>query len=72
MSKTILKKGLEGSLGYCDNVTMTIGKSDFEGGVDNCAHKWKTAGICNHKTAGRLHAEMKQQYCGAPPPPGEC
>ena len=37
--KTILKQGREGGLVYCTNLTMTIGKSDFEGGVDTCAQK---------------------------------
>ena len=34
VSKTILKKGTEGSLVYCANGAMTIGNSDFEGGTD--------------------------------------
>ena len=45
MSKTILKKGLEGGLEYCANVPMTIGKSEFEGGVAAYEQKWKTADI---------------------------
>ena len=51
---------------------MNIGKSDFEGGVATCAQKWKTYDICKFKSAGMLHEENKQHYCGAPPPPGEC
>ena len=37
-----------------------------------CAQQWKTADIRKRKPAGRLHAENKQQDCGAPPPPGKC
>ena len=72
VSNTILKQGLEGGLGYCANVPMNIGKYDFEGGVATCAQKLKTADIRKRKPEGRLHAEKKQQDCGAPPPPGEC
>ena len=43
--KTIVKQGLEGGLGYCANVPMTIGKSYFEGGVATYAQKWKTDDI---------------------------
>ena len=70
--KTIVEQGLEVGLGYYANVPMTIGKSQFEGGVATCAHKWKTADICKHKQAGRLHAKNKQQDCGDPPTSGEC
>ena len=37
VSKTILKQGIEGSLEYCANGPMTIGKSDFEGGMTTYA-----------------------------------
>ena len=53
--KTIVEQGLEVGLGYYANVPMTIGKSQFEGGVATCAHKWKTADIYQRKPAGRLH-----------------
>ena len=33
VSKTIVKQGTEGSLGYCTNGPMTNGKSDFERGI---------------------------------------
>ena len=72
VSKTIVKQGIKGGLGYCSNGPITIGKSDFEGGMATCAKKWKTAEICKRKSSGRLHAENKQQDCGAPPTPGEC
>ena len=72
VSETILKLVLGGGLGYCANVPMTIGNSDFEGGVATCAQKWKTSDICKQNSSGRLHTEKKQQACGAPPPPGEC
>ena len=71
-SKNIVKQCLEGDLGYCSNVPMTIGKSNFEVGVATCAQKWKTADICKRKSAGRFYVEKKQQDCGALPPPGEC
>ena len=71
-SNTILKQCLEGCLGYCVNVPMHIGNSEFEVGVATCAQKCKTADIYKRKSAGRLHAENKQQDCGAPPPSGEC
>ena len=71
VSKNIVKQGLEGGLGYFSNVPMAIGNSEFEGGVDTCVHKWKTDDIYNRKPSGRLHAEKKQQDCGAPPHPGE-
>ena len=32
VSKTIVEQGLEGCLGYCANVPMVIGKTDYEGG----------------------------------------
>ena len=32
VSKTIVKQGLEGCLGYCDNMPMTIGQTDYEEG----------------------------------------
>ena len=32
VSKTIVKQGLEGCLGYCANVPMSIGKADYEEG----------------------------------------
>ena len=69
MSNTIVKQGIDRSLGYCANGTMTIGKSDFEGGMTTYAQKWKTAEIYKLKSAGGLHAENKQQDCGAAPPP---
>ena len=72
VSKTIVKQGIEGGLGYCANGPMSSGKSDFEVGMATCAQKWKTAEICKRKSAGRLHAENKQQDCGARPTPGEC
>ena len=72
VSNTILKQGLEGGLGYCANVPMNICKYDFEGWVATCAQKLKTADIRKCKPEGSLHAENKQHYCGAPPPPGEC
>ena len=71
MFKTIVKQVIEGSLGYCANGPMTIGKSDFEGGMTIYAQKWKTAEIYKRKSAGGLHAEMKHQGCGAPPPQGK-
>ena len=37
VSKTIVKLGIEGGLVYCINDPMTIGKSDFEGGMATCA-----------------------------------
>ena len=43
MSKTILKQGTEGGLGYFSNRPMTIGKSEFEGGMATYAQKLKTA-----------------------------
>ena len=46
VSKTIVKQGIEGNLGYCTNGPMVIGKSDFEGGMATYAQKWKTAEIC--------------------------
>ena len=46
--------------------------TSFIGGVATCAQKLKTADIPNRNPEGRLHAEKKQQDCGAPPPPGEC
>ena len=72
MSKTIVNQGIEGGLGYFSNVTMTIGKSDFEGGVATCAQKWKTDDIRKRKPAGWLHAKKKRQDCGAPSPPVKC
>ena len=72
MSRTILKQGIEGSLGYCANGTMTIGESDFEGGITNYAQKWNRAKIYKRKSAGGLHTENKHQDCGSPPPQGEC
>ena len=71
MSKTIVNQGIEVSLGYCANGPITIGKSDFEGGITTYAQKWKTAEICKRNSAGGLHAENKHQYCGVPPPQGE-
>ena len=68
--KTVVKLCLKGGLGYCAKVPMTIWKSDFELWVATYVQKWKTADICKRKPEGRLHAEKKQQYCGAPPPPG--
>ena len=68
MSKTIVKQGIGGSLGYCTNGPMNIGKSDFEGGMTTYAQKWKTAEIYKRKSAEGLHAEKKHQYCGALPP----
>ena len=68
-----MKQGLEVCLVYRANVSMTIGKTDYEeGGVANCENQWNTADICKREPAGRLHAENKQQDRGAPPPPGEC
>ena len=72
VSKTIVKQGIEVSLGYYANGPMNIWKSYFEGGMTTYAQKWKTAEICKRKSAGELHAEKKHQYCGAPPPQGEC
>ena len=57
VSKTIIKQGLERFLGYGANLPMTIGKSDFEGGVATCAQQCKRAYINKRKPAGRLHAE---------------
>ena len=68
VSKTIVKKGIEVSLGYCANGPMTIGKSDFEVGMTTYAKKWKIAEIYKRKSAGVFHAEKKHQDCGAPPP----
>ena len=39
VSKTIENQDIEGSLAYCANGPMTIGKSDFEGGMNNYAKK---------------------------------
>ena len=39
MSNTIVKQGIEGSLGYCANGPMNIGKSDFDGGMTTYAKK---------------------------------
>ena len=39
MSNTIVKQGIEGSLGYCANGPVTIGKSDFEVGMNTYAQK---------------------------------
>ena len=65
VSKTIVKQGLEGCLGYHANVLMTIGKTDYEeGGVATCTKQCKTADICKRNPAGRLKAENKQQDCG--------
>ena len=60
MSKIVVKQGLEGGLGYCANVPMAIVKSDFDGGVAACAHKWKASDIRKRNPAGGLHAEKKQ------------
>ena len=68
VSKTISKKGIDGSLGYCANGPMTIGKLYFKGGMNTYAKKWKTAEICKCKSAGRLHAKNMHQDYGAPPP----
>ena len=71
VSKTILKQGLEGCLGYRANVPMAIGKTDYyEGGLATCEQQWNTDDIQKRNPAVRLHAENKQQYFGAPPPPG--
>ena len=70
--KTIVKQGIEGSLGYCTNGPITIGKSDFKGGMTTYAQKWKTDEICRRKSPGGLHVEKNHQDCGAPPPQGEC
>ena len=51
---------------------MTIGKSDFEGGMNTYAQKCKTAEICKSKSAGGFNTEKKHQDCGAPPPQSEC
>ena len=72
LSKTIVKQVIEGSLGYCVNSPMDIGKSDFEGGMTTYAHKWKTAEIRKHNSAGGFHSERNNQDCGAPPPQVEC
>ena len=73
MSKTIVKKGLEGCLEYRANVLISIGKTDYEEGVvATYAQQWKKADICKCKPKGRLYAEKKQQDCGAPPPPRKC
>ena len=53
--KTIAKQGIEVILGYCANGPMTIGKSEFEGGMAAYAQKWKTAEICKRNSAGGLH-----------------
>ena len=40
VSKTIVKQGLEGCLGYCANVTMNTGKTYYEErGVATCVQK---------------------------------
>ena len=57
VTKTIVKKVIEGSLGYCANGPMEIDKSDFEGGMDTYAQKWKTAEICKRKSSGGLQEE---------------
>ena len=71
MSKTIVKQGIEGNLGYCANGPMNIGKSDFEGGMDTYAQKRNTAEIYKRKSEGGLQEDNKHQGCGAPPPQGE-
>ena len=71
MFKTIVKQDTEGSLGHCVNGPMTIGKSDFEIGMNNYAQKWKTAETYKSKSAGGFHVEKKHHDCGAPPPQGE-
>ena len=69
VSKTIVKQGLEGCLGYHANVPMTIGKTDYEeGGVATCTKKCKTADICKRKPEEILHTEKNQRDCGASPP----
>ena len=72
MPKTIVKQGIEGSLKYCANGPITIGKSDFEVGMTTYEKKWKTAGICKSKSTGGLHAKKKHPDCGSPPPQGDC
>ena len=73
VSKKIIKQVLGGCLGYLANAPMTTGNTYYEeGGVATCAQQCKTANIRKRNPAGRLHAEKKQQDCGAPPPPGEC
>ena len=72
VSKAILKKGTEGSLGHCANETMNIGKSYFERGMTTYAQKWKIAEIYKHKSAGEWQAGKNNHDSGAPPPQGEC
>ena len=72
VSKTIVKQGIDKSLGYCAYGPMTFEKSDFEGGMTTYAQKWKKAEICKRKSSGGLQAEKKHQDCGTPPPQGEC
>ena len=72
VSKTIVNQGIEGSLGYCANGKMTIGKSDFKGGMTTYEQKWKTSEICKQNSSGGFHTEKKHKDCGAPLPQGEC
>ena len=72
VSNIIVKQDIAGSLGYCVNGPITIGKPYFEGGMTTYAKKWKTAEIHKRKSAGVFHAEKKHQDCGAPPLQGEC
>ena len=67
-----MKEGIEGSLGYCANGPVTIGKSYFEIGMTTYAQKWKTAEIFKLHSAGGLHAKNKHYYFGFPPPQGKC
>ena len=52
--------------------TNKKGKTDVEGEGDaTCAHRWRTANICEHKTAGKLYVEINHHDCGSPPLLGE-
>ena len=59
ISKAIVKQDIEGNLVYFTNGPMTIGKSDFEGGMATYSQKWNTAEICKRKSAGRI-ARIKE------------
>ena len=66
-----MKQGVEGSLGYCANGAMTIGKSDFKGGMITYAQKWKTAEIHKRKSGGGVAHRKEASGFFCPPTQGE-
>ena len=71
MSKTIVKKGIEGGIGNQANTSNTIRKTGFEDrGVAPCSQQCKTYDIGKSKIAWMMNAENDVQDCGDPPPPG--